>query len=82
MENTLKQELAMHFGEQRADVGDEEVDNVLAILEGYNDNLDGLGKTDYQLLLRMVDDNELHEALQELEPQELDDIFSRNPFKK
>ena len=69
----LKQVLAEYYGERRAYVGEEEVDNVLKILSEHNDDLDGIGLLNLTLLMRLVDENdneELYQALDELRPIE------------
>jgi hypothetical protein len=74
----LKQVLAEYYGERRADVGEEEVDNALKILSEHNDDLDGIGLLNLTLLMRLVDENdneELYQALDELRPIDYDEMF-------
>ena len=74
----LKQVLAEYYGERRAYVGEEEVDNALKILSEHNDDLDGIGLLNLTLLMRLVDENdneELYQALDELRPIDYDGVF-------
>jgi hypothetical protein len=64
---TLKDRLRQHFEEQVHDVDQGEIDNTIEVLESLEDDLSDLDKWSKQLLLRMINDNELY--------QEVDDLY-------
>lgn len=72
----LKHELTAYYIEHEYDFGKEETFNVLQILADYNDELDGLTKTDGKLLLRLVDDSNLYNQIDALIPI----TKNKNPF--
>ena len=67
---TLKDRLRQHFEEQVHDVDQEEIDNTIEVLESLEDDLSDLDKWSKQLLLRMINDNELF--------QEVDDLYEED----
>ena len=70
---SLKARLSDHYYDNISEFGEEEVENTIQILDEYDDNLTGLGKWDKTLLLRLVNDDELY--------QEVDEIGSDLPVK-
>jgi len=72
----LKHKLTAHYLENEADYCKEETFNTLQILAGYDDTLNGLSKNDATLLLRLIDDTELDELVEELIPVEK----NKDPF--
>lgn len=70
MEPTLKQRLKTYYQEMESDFDPEETVNVLEILQGYDDSLTNLGKWDKAILLRMIDDPELYEEINEIDNEE------------
>jgi len=72
---TLKEELIEYYQEIESDFGTEEMNNVLEILEDYNDELEGLNTTDKTLLLRLLEGgDELYKKVDNIEIPDLDDI--------
>lgn len=71
--DSLKQRLTDHFHEQESDFDPEETENVLEILNDYDDHLTGLGGVDKTLLLRLINDDELYSEVDSIEPR---NIFS------
>ena len=65
-DKSIKDRLTEYYYEREADYGEEEVKNVIEILDEYDDNLTGLSRTDKTLLLRLVDDHELYEEVDEI----------------
>jgi len=71
----LKEELIEYYQERESNFGTEEMNNVLEILEDYNEELEGLNKTDKTLLLRLLEGgDELYEKVDNIEIPDLDDI--------
>lgn len=79
---SLKDRLISHYEDNRADFGDEETDNVIEILNDYDDNLsklkDGIDKT---LLLRLINnDDELYDEVDAIGVKNIDSHFNDNLF--
>lgn len=56
---SLKDRLISHYEDNRSDFGDEETDNVIEILNDYDDNLSNLKDSiDKTLLLRLINNDE------------------------
>lgn len=73
---TLKDRLRQHFEEQVHDVDQEEIDNTIEVLESLEDDLSDLDKWSEQLLLRMINDTELFQEVDDLYEEDFDgDIF-------
>lgn len=62
----IKQRLIAAYNEQASDYDPEETENVLIILEEYDDNLSGLSSVDYTLLTRLLDDEDLLDELEDI----------------
>lgn len=71
-DESLKQRLIDYYNEKISDYGEEEIDNVLEILNDYGDNLSGLGGYDKTLLLRLIDDSELYDEVDNIGIGEVD----------
>lgn len=71
-DESLKQKLIDYYYEKEAEYGEEEIANVIEILNGYGDNLSGLGKYDKILLLRLIDDDELYQEVDDIGIGEID----------
>lgn len=71
---TLKDRLRQHFEEQVHDVDQGEIDNTIEVLESLEDDLSDLGKWDKQLLLRMINDNELYQEVDDLYEEDFSDF--------
>jgi tRNA (Thr-GGU) A37 N-methylase len=67
-EESLKSRLKSHYAEISSDYDEEEIENAIQILDEYDDNLDGLSKMDKILLLRLIDDNDLYETVNNINP--------------
>lgn len=70
---TLKDRLRQHFEEQVHDVDQEEIDNTIEVLENLEDDLSDLDKWSKQLLLRMINDTELFQEVDDLYEEDFDD---------
>lgn len=64
--DNLKEQLRLHYQENRDDYDPEETEQVLGILDACGDTLEEAGALDIILLQRMVDDSKLHKALEKL----------------
>lgn len=71
---TLKDRLRQHFEEQVHDVDQKEIDNTIEVLESLEDDLSDLGKWDKQLLLRMINDTELYQEVDDLYEEDFSDF--------
>ena len=71
---TLKDRLRQHFEEQVHEVDQDEIDNTIEVLESLEDDLSDLGKWDKQLLLRMINDHELYQEVDDLYEEDLNDF--------
>ena len=71
--DTLKDRLRQHFEEQVHDVDQEEIDNTIEVLESLEDDLSDLDKWSEQLLLRMINDTELFQEVDDLYEEDFDD---------
>lgn len=80
-EESLKDRLISHHEDNRADFGDEETDNVIEILNDYDNNLsklkDGVDKT---LLLRLINNDELYDEVDAIGVRDEDCHFNDNLF--
>ena len=72
--NTLKDRLRQHFEEQVHDVDQGEIDNTIEVLESLEDDLSDLDKWSKQLLLRMINDNELYQEVDDLYEEDFSDF--------
>ena len=77
---TLKDRLRQHFEEQVHDVDQEEIDNTIEVLESLDDDLSNLGKWDKQLLLRMINDHDLHQEVDELYEEDFSELEDNDEF--
>jgi hypothetical protein len=71
---TLKDRLRQHFEEQVHEVDQDEIDNTIEVLESLEDDLSDLGKWDKQLLLRMINDTELFQEVDDLYEEDISDF--------
>jgi hypothetical protein len=71
---TLKDRLRQHFEEQVHDVDQEEIDNTIEVLESLEDDLSDLDKWSKQLLLRMINDTELYQEVDDLYEEDFSDF--------
>jgi len=71
---TLKDRLRQHFEEQVHDVDQGEIDNTIEVLESLEDDLSDLNKWSKQLLLRMINDNELYQEVDDLYEEDFSDF--------
>jgi len=71
---TLKDRLRQHFEEQVHDVDQGEIDNTIEVLESLEDDLSNLDKWSKQLLLRMINDNELYQEVDDLYEEDFSDF--------
>jgi hypothetical protein len=71
---TLKDRLRQHFEEQVHEVDQDEIDNTIEVLESLEDDLSHLGKWDKQLLLRMINDTELFQEVDDLYEEDISDF--------
>ncbi len=71
---TLKDRLRQHFEEQVHDVDQGEIDNTIEVLESLEDDLSDLDKWSKQLLLRMINDNELYQEVDDLYEEDFSDF--------
>lgn len=71
---TLKDRLRQHFEEQVHEVDQDEIDNTIEVLESLEDDLSDLGKWDEQLLLRMINDTELFQEVDDLYEEDISDF--------
>lgn len=69
----IKNELCEYYLNNEDSYDPEETKNVLAILQGYDDSLTGLSRVDKTLLLRLIDEHELYEKLDEMFPDKSND---------
>lgn len=72
--DTLKDRLRQHFEEQVHDVDQGEIDNTIEVLESLEDDLSDLDKWSKQLLLRMINDNELYQEVDDLYEEDFSDF--------
>jgi hypothetical protein len=71
---TLKDRLRQHFEEQVHDVDQEEIDNTIEVLESLEDDLSDLDKWSKQLLLRMINDHDLYQEVDDLYEEDFSDF--------
>lgn len=71
---TLKDRLRQHFEEQVHDVDQGEIDNTIEVLESLEDDLSDLDKWSKQLLLRMINDTELYQEVDDLYEEDFSDF--------
>jgi tRNA (Thr-GGU) A37 N-methylase len=75
-EESLKQRLTNYYT-QEADYNEEEIQNVLEILDEYDDELTNLKGYNKVLLLRLIDDHDLYEEVDSIgkDVNDMDNLF-------
>lgn len=73
---TLKSRLISYYTNLEGEYDEEEIQNVLDILEEQNDNIDKIDDWDKKLLLRLIDDEDLYDMVNDLNSDER----KENPF--
>ena len=59
----MKQKILEYYGTIIGDYDQEEIDNSLEILEEYNNELSNLTELDAKILIRLIDDEDLAEEI-------------------
>lgn len=85
MQDSLKQRLIEYYMEHESDYDPEETENVIEIVNQYDDNLSGLGGWDKTLLLRLIDDSEIYQEVDNIgkgEDDKVDNLFDRYKYRR
>lgn len=69
----LKERLYEYFRDIQGNYDQEEIDNVIEIIDGLNDDLTDISKYEEVLILRLIDDSDLYGEVDDLYEEEFDD---------